>query len=582
MSYTSPRMSYFSGSAARPALQASPSVLLAVTHTRMWNRLMEIVQRLNVVVDVADANMNLVLAGGGLTSTRIRAEDAALRDAAARAVSRVSAEELVLDGTSIACFPISSEGHPVGILMLTRERPDHHLGAANHGELGRMAAWMATAVEASLPSALATDSQELFQLSALLRLLNHASAGGSERQLMSAFIEALAVWEDIESWAYRAGVSGTFSLDAWLPGSEPTLVPSQLQDHLTGDDATIVGVSAAGAERLGFHSAGELAIARVRRQNTSHWLIAASGAGDRRRIDRLALYVDILRQAFCEMRAADYSRLTWAMLQHLLREPDSPTRAAEGAIAEASAIMKAPVRFAIWRADGSQALSVGDAPPLPSSVPVTRPDCLIRTVSVGAPYIAAIGACRSPERPFSSGDEQLLDTAASAMSAWLVTAVHGLAAIRDRRRGRSFDDVVEQHAKDAEFHGPPLSLVVIRPAKPWRDDEAVQSWIGSLRTQLRATDLAGRLTSGEIGILLLDTAVDGAHIVAERARQMIASDVKDSSRPPFLIGVASRSVGLTSEDSLISQAQVRTFDPGTTTPLEPVERARLLPLSPPE
>jgi hypothetical protein len=543
---------------------------------------MEIVQRLNVVADVVDANMNLVLAGGGLTSTRIRAEDAALRDAVSRAVTRGSTEELALDGASIACVPISSGDQPVGILILTRERPDHQLGAANHGELGRIACWMASAVEANLPSALATESLELSRLSALLRLLNHASAGGSERQLMSAFLEALAVWEDIESWAYRAGVSGTFSLDAWLPGSEPTLVPGQLQENAIGDDSTIVGVSAADAVRLGFSSVGELAIARVRRQNTSHWLIAASGAGDRQRIDRLALYVDILRQAFCEMRAADSSRLTWAMLQHLLRDPESLARAAEGAIHEASTIMKAPMRFAIWRPDGSQALSVGDAPPLPSSASVTRPECLIRTVSVGAPYIAAIGACRPAEQPFSSGDEQLLETASSAMSAWLVTAVRELAAIRDRRSGRSFDDVIEQHAKDAEFQGPPLSLIVIGPAEPWRDDEAVQSWIVSLRKQLRATDLSGRLTSGEIGILLLDTADDGAHIVAERAREMIASDVTDRSRQPFLVGVASRSVGLTSDDPLISQARARTLDPAATTPPETAERARLLPLSPPE
>jgi hypothetical protein len=559
-------MSDLPGSTARPVLQAPPSVLLAVTHTPTWIRLMEIVQRLNVVVDVVDANVNLVIAGGGLTSTRIRAEDAALKDAMSRAVSRISVEELVLDGTSIACVPISSEGHPVGILILTRERPDHHLGAANQGELGRIASWMASAVEANLPSALATESLELSRLSALLRLLNHASAGSSERQLMSAFLEALAVWEDIESWAYRAGVTGTFSLDAWLPGSEPTLVPGQLQEHAIGDNSTIVGVSAADAVGLGFASVGELAIARVRLQNTSHWLIAASGAADRRCIDRLALYVDILRQAFCEMRAADCSRLTWAMLQHLLREPESLARAAEGAIAEASTIMKAPMRFAIWRADGSQALSVGDAPPLRSSVSVTRPDCLIRTVTVGAPYIAAIGASRSAEQPFSSGDEQLLETAGSAMSAWLVTAVRGLAAIRDRRSGRSFDDVIEQHAKDAEFQGPPLSLIVIGPAKPWRDDETIQSWIASLRQQLRATDLAGRLASGEIGILLLDTNADGAHIVAERARQMIASDASDRSRPPFLVGVASRAVGLTSEDSLISQARAHALEPGPTTP----------------
>jgi hypothetical protein len=268
------------------------------------------------------------------------------------------------------------------------------------------------------------------------------------------------------------------------------------------------------------------------------------------------------------------------MLQHLLREPASLAQAAKGAIAEASTIMKAPMRFAIWRVDGSQALSVGDAPPLPSTVPVTRHDCLIRAVSVAAPYIAAIGATRSAERPFSSGDEQLLDTAGSAMSAWLVTAVRGLAAIRDRRPGRTFDDVIEQNGRDAEFHGPPLSLIVIGPATPWRDDETVQKWIGSLRKQLRATDLVGRLTSGEIGILLLDTVIDGAHIVAERARQMIAADTKDRSRPPFLFGVASRSVGLTSEESLISQAQACPFDPGATT--LPVERARLLPPSPPE
>ena len=78
-----------------------------------------------------------------------------------------------------------------------------------------------------------------------------------------------------------------------------------------------------------------------------------------------------------------------------------------------------------------------------------------------------------------------------------------------------------------------------------------------MRRRLRATDLAGQLTSGGVGILLLDTPTERALVVARRVSESISSSSGLGTPPTISIGVAGRSAGSTPTESLLSEAHAR-------------------------
>jgi PleD family two-component response regulator len=105
----------------------------------------------------------------------------------------------------------------------------------------------------------------------------------------------------------------------------------------------------------------------------------------------------------------------------------------------------------------------------------------------------------------------------------------------------------------------------------------VQAWVAFFRGHLRGTDLAGRLSSGDIGVLLTDTTLEGADVVARRIRKFIITSTGAGPAPALRIGVSSRAPGVTSTASLLAQALAaaasidRHESPSDTAP---TERAR--------
>jgi hypothetical protein len=273
----------------------------------------------------------------------------------------------------------------------------------------------------------------------------------------------------------------------------------------------------------------------------------------------------VLGQAFNEAQAVESSRLSWAMLQHLLDAGESVSRAAHGAMAEMSSVVSASACFAVSRADGFRVLTVGDAARvLTAPPPVTQPDRLILPVEVAPPYTAAIGIHRPHEHPFTPREEKLLQAAAATLSAWLIAVARRIPTAGDRRTAtRSFDQIVDQHATDAAVRQGDISLIVVSANGSAPRPDAMHEWTGQMRRRLRATDLAGQLTSGNVGILLLDTPMDRAQVVAERVRESIGSSQGLGTPPALSIGVAGRSAGSTATESLLSEAQTRAATDGS-------------------
>src|SRR5262245_48480303 len=164
------------------------------------------------------------------------------------------------------------------------------------------------------------DTSELDRFSSLYRLLKHAAASGSEREVLRVFVEALAVWQDAESWAYVGDLTGRYVLDVALPGSDRNSVPAVIEgDRFTAGPST-PQLSPVDLESMGFRSDAIMSL--VRSQSSSDWLIVVCDSIDPSSSARIAIYADAVGQILGEMTAVQSTRLTWAQLQHLLSGTD--------------------------------------------------------------------------------------------------------------------------------------------------------------------------------------------------------------------------------------------------------------------
>jgi PleD family two-component response regulator len=69
---------------------------------------------------------------------------------------------------------------------------------------------------------------------------------------------------------------------------------------------------------------------------------------------------------------------------------------------------------------------------------------------------------------------------------------------------------------------------------------------------LRASDLAGLLGDGEIGLLMIDTGAEQAKSIAERLRAVVGGDPGQES---ILVGVAARNPGQETVDGIVQDAR---------------------------
>jgi hypothetical protein len=546
--------------------------LAGMIQSRAWNSLLEIQQRLNVTIEIVDDRLTPLLPPAGDQGPSIgrrtvgRLDDESLKAVVQRAMqSRAQQVVAVRDG-KIACTPIAGpRGDVAGVLLIADPRPQ----SGDDHELKRISSCLARAIETHLAASSTDVPSELHELSSLYRLLTEAVATGSRNEVIRAFVEALAVWLDAESWAYLRDLTGRFSMKIALPGSDRSLAPPMFEADPVPEDATLMRLSTGDRERLGFDRSADIVVShahgrgrgRGRGRAASPWLIATRLGGDAEREARLALYADVLDQMLGEVAAVESSRLTWAMLQHLLGTAQSPDRAAEDALGELSAAVEASASVAVFR-DGVRVLIMGGADCAPAlGGPLVGPHLVVLPLEVASPYSAVVSIGRSTGSPFTPREESLSRTAVATFSPWLSAVVQRLPTTGERRSvARSFDQVVERYASTAVAGYGDVSMIVVssRDAASARDIAAER--VGHIRPQLRAADLAGRLISGEIGILLPDTSMSGARKVAERIRHLMTSDAAVGRYGNVAIGVACCPAGSSPEQSLLGEARAATIE----------------------
>lgn len=535
---------------------AEPARLRALVQSRAWDWLFALRRGFNVDLQVVDDQAVPFLREGGgspsdltdLLESRHPALAHAVQAAARTGVpQRADAEPL-----QCLCFALDRTRGSGGVLVVARHsRLSRGREERTHSELEVLARWLASAIDAHLvsPPAGAPDASQ--RASSLHRLLSPLAAGGSDRDLVARFAEAVAVWHDLDVAGYVEIADG-FAREVLLPGAEPGRFPAVIARGLVPEDAAPLHLVRADPVRFGFAGGDDWWIVRLPAGSGRSWLLAVSGeaAGDQ---GHLLVYLVLLNawlaQAVASARAA-IARGLAALLQGGATPDD--------AAGEAIELLRRELRAA----------SVSVVVRARTGLPVLRRvshDSMARLTDTGAMATVAravagvhleLAAGFARGSHLSPQEQGVLDTAAHQVEAWLTRVGPELASRGERRgSGRAYETVLEQLAAHALQAGTPVSVAVFsgghRPSTPDTTAESVVR----LRSALRGTDIVGVLSDGAIGVLFQDTPRDRAQAVAGRLAVLLGqggSGTNGHAAP--VVGLAARGPG-DSASGLVQEAR---------------------------
>lgn len=522
----------------------------------MWKWLFDAHRLLGVTVEVVDDRLNVLSQpiGGGLLGRDPDPTDGALQDAIAESLTTATPTTTTSGGYQISCTPIVVGGAVGGAVLAGAQTL--RLGDR---DLARAGLLLANCLEDELSHPVVEHADSLHKIAAFYQLLHTAIATGSDREVVRTFAEALSVWDEIEVFAYRADLDGCYALEVSLPGSDVTAGPREIDPSAFPVGVGLSRLTAHDREDLGFTDAGETAIVHLAADG-GPWAIAMTAAHDPSQAERSELYVAALAHAVNAALGVETARLTWAVMQQFV-DSQSPHDAASRALKEAAAALNATGGFAVFGAHGAPLLCVGDGADLdPGLDDVAEPHTLRTHVNTSGPYTALL-EMRANGRVFTRRDVRLFEAAAGNFGTWLPSAVRRIDTDPDRRVvARSFDQILDGYVRAAHASNDTASLVLLSSGDVPLSLQAAHTWIRTVRPQLRPTDLAGRLTSGEVGILLLETPPPGAQVVARRLARVFEAR-PHGAEPVVRIGVASQAGDAPSAAELIERARSHALAP---------------------
>jgi len=191
----------------------------------MWKWLFDAHRLLGVTVEVVDEQLNVLslAVGGGLLGRDPDPTGGALQDAVSESVATATPTTTTTGGYQVSCTPIVVSGAVGGALLVGAE-----ILRLGNRDLARAGLLLANCLEDELSHPVVEHADSLHKIAAFYQLLHTAIASGSDREVVRTFAEALSVWDEIEVFAYRAGLDGRYALEVSLPGSDVTSGPREI------------------------------------------------------------------------------------------------------------------------------------------------------------------------------------------------------------------------------------------------------------------------------------------------------------------------------------------------------------------
>jgi hypothetical protein len=520
--------------------------------------LVEIRNRLTVAVEVFDRQGQLPLpAQSTELSQRLRRW---LTDSPVDAIN-AAAEQA--HQTREAVF-VDAEGLRIGVIALQKKSGAALFAAEAAGQrpaegrrhyLRALLTWLAR--DEGIPgSGGAASVQDWRELSGLEQLLAQAASAGVEQEVVRTFVEAMAVWHDVDTRGYVADLNNRLTLDVALPRARKSAAPGTLPTNVPvwNDAASMTERDAAAWGEDGQHHA---VVMKLDAEGITPRAVAFIADLQPYEEVRLSVYVDLLRRALQSAANIESSRLIWAMTQRLVAAPEASEDSLVAAAKEVSHSAICSVALTVRRADGVNVVTIeldGEPPGDASS----RSESLNFPIALAPAFSGSLTLWRPPGHPFTQREQRIGEVARSVFASWLSAALRGGYLYRDRRmQPGNLDDLVSPGLDDAGNQRSELSVVVFRPILEGDQADHRQEWVGEIRRQLRPFDVAGTLTTGEIGVLLPNTSEDLALAVTARLRRSFESNSALAGLNAASVGIASRAGGGTTGRFIVNQARER-------------------------
>lgn len=533
-----------------------PFDLRTSINSQSWEWLFDLAHRLNVAVEIVDdQRLPMLPVGSGQTAAALRrlvtTEASPLQSAISNATPS-SPQAVALDRTVCVCFALA----PAGVLILAGEQREGSELAEQHGhDLELIGSWLAGAVEADLAGVPSMTGAESHMIASLQRLLNEAVARGSVRNVVSAFVETLAVWRDLDVYGYVAGASGQFLLSVSPLGADRSAMSPELDDAAMPADKAVVRLSVSEIKRLGFGSvARDVLLRRISTDTGASWLMVFAGAVDSRDEPRLTVYSDLLRESLNDLTAETTDRVVAAIMRHLARTTEPVEMTAQLALDEVIAAVGARQgALAVTTAGGTQALAVGNTELLTVSEDRAAPDRLVVQSAHDGDVMSL--AVAGEDGRFTAHERDIVQAAVALLQPWARAARERSGQAERRVAHLPFQAWIERVASETIQEGGHASVIVISIPDSALRPGFIQTQVAKIRNQLRPSDFTGNLTASEIAVLLRDTPADHAAFVRARLKKLLEADegAGEAIRPS--IGMISCSAESPFDGSIVRAAR---------------------------
>ena len=460
-----------------------------------------------------------------------------------KALQSRAPQPLQLDGVDILCTPLVTGGRALGVLAVSRV--PHHAPAVSGEQLATVCGWLAGAVERHLSSVPAGPDN----LSALHKVLQHVVEGGTDRDLVAVFAEALALWHDIEVVGYIETAPGVFVRAASLAGrtvqDRPIVFPAQalpLELRVTRiPQADINGMEAAGPGHVLVTTLG-------RGGGNGSWLLTMSGAIDACDAQVLGNYVSALDMAVALATAASRTRVAMLLSHRLSAPPGETAGGFEGALdALRAALTATAASFAVESTGRRLVYHAGSAEIGSAAGDTERARLMVRRVMPSGDG-ATLTLVRGDHQHFTPLEHSMALVAAELLADWVVKP----AIAEPSEAVTVFGRTIERLASEALERGLAVTAVVV--ATNGSAPGASQAFVDELRRLMRQSDVVGVLRPGEVGLLLPDTTASHAAAVARRLRAALGALAAQRSSIRA-IGFATRMPGEGMADGILNDAR---------------------------
>ena len=476
---------------------------------------------------------------------------AGLRLAVSTAIRTRTPQAAVADRLQTVIVPVTLDRVVSGALVVAR-RTSADQPESVRSQLELVGFWLTNAIEAHLQSPPAAQG-DLDRVSALCRLLD--SAGPSDRDIVSTFIESLAVWHDLEASGY-VETDGEYAREMSLPGADPTLTPAAIPRAALPDLDDVTRLARSDVDRLGFSGASDVVLTHLG-EGAGSWLVAITGSIESDELQRLSLYATLLDQAVARAAQATMADVLATVSKLLITDAGNPEEQARQAVRHLQTTL-AMTRAALTATTrtGAPLLHVGPAFAAADLAAGSGAGKVVIIRRDPQQYAMALVAEWPADHRVTQRENDVVEAVAGLLESWVRRLVRQSAHVGDRRASsRGFDEVLERFARDAVQGGIPVTAVVIQFADAAFRPDVTQSRVARLREHLRGTDLVGRLSAGDVGLLLQDTAAAQAEALIARVLRLLERE----GVPPgqLSIGMATRRPGDPVTGALAEEARQR-------------------------